>query len=31
MVTDNGGKVKAMELMAHDSPDVKYQALITVS
>lgn len=31
IVTENGGKVKVMELMAHESADVKYQALITVS
>lgn len=30
IVTENGGKVKVMELMAHESADVKYQALITV-
>jgi hypothetical protein len=26
-----GGKVKVMELMSHESPDVRYQALIAVS
>jgi hypothetical protein len=30
LVSENGGKVKVMELMAHESSDVKYQALITV-
>jgi hypothetical protein len=30
-VTGMGGKVKVMELMSHESPDVRYQALIAVS
>jgi len=29
-VTDMGGKVKVMELMSHESSDVRYQALIAV-
>lgn len=29
-VTDLGGKTRVMELMAHDNPDVRYQALMTV-
>lgn len=31
LVTDYGGKVKVLELMTHESADVKYQALLTVS
>lgn len=31
MVNDLGGKIKVMELMSHESGDVKYQALLTVS
>lgn len=31
MVNDLDGKMKVMELMSHESGDVKYQALITVS
>lgn len=30
LVTDNGGKVKVMELLSHESSEVRYQALITV-
>lgn len=30
MVNDLDGKIKVMELMSHESGDVKYQALITV-
>ncbi|GHJ88819.1 hypothetical protein NliqN6_5221 [Naganishia liquefaciens] len=30
MVNDLGGKIKVMELMSHESGDVKYQALLTV-
>ncbi|GBE82511.1 ATPase V1 complex subunit H [Sparassis latifolia] len=30
MLTDLGGKTRVMELMSHDNPDVRYQALISV-
>lgn len=30
LVSERGGKVRVMELMTHDSADVKYQALMTV-
>ncbi|PCH38705.1 ATPase V1 complex subunit H [Wolfiporia cocos MD-104 SS10] len=29
-ITDLGGKVRLMELMAHENPDVRYQSLISV-
>ena len=28
--TDLGGKTRVMELMSHENPDVRYQALVTV-
>ncbi|OBZ75904.1 V-type proton ATPase subunit H [Grifola frondosa] len=30
ILTDLGGKTRVMELMSHDNPDVRYQALISV-
>lgn len=31
MINDLNGKIKVMELLSHESGDVKYQALLTVS
>ena len=31
MINDLDGKIKVMELLSHESGDVKYQALVTVS